>query len=132
MAAEVAAPIPRLAPVTIATRPASQCPGSPADWRPGIRPDDSPVELLVSIQAPFQVEVLFGMVAAGRARYLGCPSDAVRGRLDVVGRDQEAGLAIHDNLAKSAPLERDDRSPARLGISGGHAKGLVPPGRAEN
>src|SRR5450759_388059 len=67
----VAAPIPRLAPVTIATRPASQCPGSLIDCGPATPADDSPVELLMGIQTPFQVEMPFGMLAARRARDLG-------------------------------------------------------------
>src|SRR6266542_5690011 len=128
----VAAPIPRLAPVTTATRPASQCPGSVIDCRSASWADDSPVELLVSIQAPFQVKMPFGMIAAGRAGDLGRLPDAVRGRLDVIRRDQEAGHAVHDYLGESTAPERDDGSPARLGVSGSHAEGLVPPCRADH
>src|SRR6202035_2048180 len=124
MASAVAAPIPRLPPVTTAIRPASQCPGSLADRGPDFGTDDSPVELLVSIQTPFQVEMPFGMVAARRAGEFGHPPDAIRGRLDVVGRDQESGHAIGDHLAQSTPLEGDDRSRARLRLGGGHAERL--------
>src|ERR1017187_3250463 len=126
-ASAVAAPIPRLAPVTIATRPASQCPRSPIDCRSRTPADGSPVELLVSIQTPFQVEMPFGMLAARRARDLGRPPDAICGRVDVIWRDQEAGHAIHDNLAESTAFERHDRSPARLSVSSSHAERLVPP-----
>ncbi len=67
----VAAPIPRLAPVTTATRPASQCTGSP----PAIGTSHLPVEPLVSVQAHVQVEVPLGVVAAGRPRNPGRPPD---------------------------------------------------------
>src|SRR6202042_2886914 len=91
----VAAPIPRLAPVTTATRPASQCPGSAIDCGPVCPAGDSPVELLVSIQAPFQVEMPFRVLPAGRAGDLRRLPHAVGGRRDVVGSDQEAGHAVH-------------------------------------
>ena len=64
MATAVAAPIPRLAPVTTATRPASQCPRSGTDLRPAVETAHSPVQLLVSIQALLQVEMGLGVVAA--------------------------------------------------------------------
>src|ERR1017187_3068416 len=131
-ASAVAAPIPRLAPVTIATRPASQCPRSLIDCRSCTPADGSPVELFVSIQTPFQVEMLFGMLAARRARDLGRPPDAICGRLDLIWRDQEAGYAVHDYLAESTPFVRHDRSPARLSVRGSHAERLVPPCRADN
>src|SRR5580704_1910196 len=131
-AAAVAAPIPRLAPVTTATRPASQCPVSLTTRCSGRPGDDSAVELLVSIQTPFQVEMTFGMLTAGRTRDLARSPDTICRRADVVRRDQEAGHAVHDYPAEPAAIERDDRSPARLGIGGGHAEGLVPPGRADH
>src|ERR1700722_6555559 len=128
----VAAPIPRLAPVTTATRPVSQCPGSVMGCVP-VRPaDDAPVELLVSIQAPFQVEMLFGVLPAGRAGDLRRLPHAVGGRRDVVRRDQEAGHAVHDDLGEPTAPERDDGSAARLSVGGRHAERLVPPGRAEH
>ena len=74
----------------------------------------------------------FGMLAACRTRDLGRPPDAIRGRLDVIRRDQEAGHAIHDYLAESTAIERDHRSPARLSVSGSHAERLVPPCRADH
>jgi hypothetical protein len=73
MAAAAAAPIPRLAPVTTASRPAShlaggtggvclgkRCTGSPTSH--------SPVETLVRVQAQFQVKLARGVLAAGRPR----------------------------------------------------------------
>src|SRR5580700_5081148 len=126
-AAAVAAPIPRLAPVTTATRPASQCPGSVMGCRSARRADDPPVELLMSIQTPFQVKMPFGMISAGCAGDLGRLPHALRSRLDVIWRDQETSHAIHDYLGEPAAPERDDGSPARLRIGGSHAKGLVPP-----
>src|SRR6266542_5763996 len=130
MASAVAAPIPRLAPVTTATRPASQCPWSPTDCYPFARIGDSLVEPLVSVQTPFQVEMAFGMAAALRARDVGCPPDGAGGCLDVVGRDQEASHVIHDHLTECTALERDDGSPARLRLGGGHPEGFVPLCRA--
>ena len=73
MATAVAAPIPRLAPVTTASRPAShpvretgavfpgnRCTGSPTSH--------APVKTLVRVQAQFQVKLLLGVIAAGRSR----------------------------------------------------------------
>src|ERR1700722_5083518 len=131
-AAAVAAPMPRLAPVTIASRPASQCARLPADSGPGTGPDEAPVELLVCIQAPFQVEMVLGMIAARAARDLDSVADAVGRRLDVARRDEEAGHAVGDDLGESAALERDDRRPGRLRIGSGHAEWLVPHGRADH
>src|SRR5450755_266531 len=105
MACAVAAPIPRLAPVTTATRPASQCFGSPTDCHPGTRTDDPAVELLMGVQTPFQVEMALGMAAACRARDFGRPPDAIHGRRDVIGRGQEAGHAIGDHLAEPTAPE---------------------------
>jgi len=98
----------------------------------GTAAGDSPVEMLMSIQAPFQVQMHFGMPAAGRARDLGRFPDAVRGSLDIIRLDQEAGHAILDYLAEPTAPERDDWSPARVGVSGSHAEGLVPFRRADN
>src|ERR1700689_3740417 len=122
MACAVAAPIPRLAPVTSAMRPASQCPGSPAGGGPGIAAADSPVELLVSIQAPFQVEMRFGMVAACCPGYPFRVPDAICGGVDVVRRDQEASHAVHDYLGQPAAPESDDGRPACLRVGRGHAE----------
>src|SRR6266481_8190839 len=114
MAAAVAAPIPRLAPVTTATRPPSQCTASPMVCRPRAGTNHLPVELLVSVQAPFQVEMVLGMVAAGRTRNPGRPPDGLRGGLDVIGRHQETGHAVRDHLTEGPAVERHDGSPARL------------------
>ena len=81
----------------------------------------------MSIQTPFQVKMPFGMISAGCAGDLGRLPHALRSRLDVIWRDQETSHAIHDYLGEPAALERDDGRPARLGISGSHAKRLVPP-----
>ena len=56
-ATAVAAPIPRLAPVTTASRPASHLFSATRHL---------PVETLVRVQGQFQVQVLLGMLAAGR------------------------------------------------------------------
>src|SRR6266700_1695064 len=128
MAAAVAAPIPRLAPVTTATRPPSQCTGSPIVCRPSSGTNHLPVEPLVSVQALFQVEMTFGMVAAIRTRNPGRPPDRLRGSLDVIGRHQEAGHTVRDHLTEGPAPERHDGSPARLGLGGGHPEGFGPPG----
>src|SRR5580658_5305572 len=124
--------MPLLAPVTTATRPASQCSRSPAGCGPGAGTDDPSVELLMSVKTPFQVKMAFGVAAAGRARYAGHPPDAVRGGPDVVGRDQEAGHAIRDYLAESATAESDHWGPAGLRLGGRHAEGFVPSCRTDN
>src|SRR6266542_3137809 len=104
MAAAVAAPIPRLAPVTTATRPPSQCTGSPIVCRPGSGTNHLPVEPLVSVQALFQVEMTFGMVAAIRTRNPGRPPDRLRGSLDVIFLFKDTAttdiytLSLHDAL----------------------------------
>src|SRR5712671_769262 len=114
MPAAVAAPIPRLAPVTTATRPASQCIGLPAFRGRGASTDQSPVEPLVSVETAFQVEMALSVVAAGRTRYPGRPPDGIDGALDVIGRHQETGHPVHDHFTESPAPERDDGGPARL------------------
>src|SRR6266487_7018105 len=99
MASAVAAPIPRLAPVTTATRPASQCPRSGTGLRPGTVTGHPPVQPLVSLQAPFQVQVGLGVAAARGARDPGRPADGADGRTRVAGRDQEAGQPVGDHLS---------------------------------
>src|SRR5215831_18452628 len=91
MASAVAAPIPRLAPVTTATRPASQCPRSGTGLRSDALTSRSPVQPLVSIQAPGQVEAGLGMAPARKARDPGRLADGARGRPQVAGRDEEPG-----------------------------------------
>jgi len=86
----------------------------------------------VRIQAPFQVEMPFGVIAAGGTRDLSHLRQAGRGRRDIVRLNQEAGHAVHDCLGQSAAPERDDRSPARLRVSSGNAERLVPPCRAHH
>ena len=81
----------------------------------------------MSIQTPFQVKMPRGMISAGCAGDLGRLPHAVRGRLDVIWRDEETSHAIHDYLGQPAALERDDGSAAGLSISGRHAERLVPP-----
>src|SRR5262249_57568795 len=70
MAAAVAAPIPRLAPVTTASRPASHLTEEAGEASPGKRctaspTGHSPVKALVRVQAPFQVKPDRGVLAAG-------------------------------------------------------------------
>src|SRR6202046_1572409 len=89
--AGVPPPSPRLAPGPPPPRPASQCSRSPVGCGPGAGTDDPSVELLMGVETPFQVEMAFGVAAAGRARDAGNPPDAVRGGPDVVGRDHEGG-----------------------------------------
>src|SRR5260370_27437723 len=131
MASAVAAPIPRLAPVITTTRPASQCPWSLIDRGPSTLADDPLVEPLVSVQTTVQVEMARRMLAALRARDTRGHPDGAGGRPDVAGRDQETGHMIHDHLTQPAALERDDWSPARLGLRGGHPAGFVPLCRAD-
>src|SRR5580658_5915286 len=122
-AAAVAAPIPRLAPVTTASRPASQC-------RSAI--SHPPVQALVSVKAQLQVKLALGVLAAGRPRNLGYLRHRIAGGQDVVGRYQETSYAVQDHLAEAAAPERDNGSPARLRLGGGQPEGLVPAGRIQH
>src|SRR5580700_6822217 len=142
-ASAVAAPIPRLAPVTTVTRPASQCPdsvicgpgricGARPICGPGPGKDDPTVELLVRVQAQFQVEIALGMATAGGARNTRHSPDLICGAADVVRRDQIAGYAISDDLAEAAAVEGDHRGAAGLRLGGGHAEGLIPSCRAQD
>src|SRR5271169_2886432 len=126
MASAVAAPIPRLAPVTTATRPVSQCTGSPMVRRPAAGTGQPPVEPLMSVQAPFQVELPRGVLAAGRTRNPGRPPDGGHGGPDVTGRHQEAGHAVRDHLAEPSAPEADDGGSAGLRLGGGHPERFVP------
>ena len=132
IASAVAAPIPRLAPVTTARPPGQPMPRLSHGPRPRHRRTDAPVELLVSVEAQLEIEVAFGMIAAAERESSGRPPDGVRRRLDVVGRDQEAGHRVDDHLAECAATEGDDRSAARLRLGGDHAERLLPPCRAQD
>src|SRR5215472_5130184 len=106
-AAAVAAPIPRLAPVTTASRPASHLAAGTAGVSPGegctCSPiSDSLVKTLVYVQAQFKVELSIGVVAAGSSRNPGNLRYRFDGRLDVIGRHQEASYPVHDHFSQSA------------------------------
>src|SRR5215831_15899366 len=133
MAAAVAAPIPRLAPVTTASRPASHLAGAAGEVPAGGRRTGSPishlpVKPLVCVQAQFQVEPALGVLAAGRPRDPGRLRHRFGGGPYVVGPHQETGHAVHDHLTESAAPERDNGGPARLRLGGGHPEGLIPTG----
>src|SRR5512132_1252085 len=132
MASAVAAPIPRLAPVTTATRPESQCLDSTMDRGPGTSADDSPVEPFMSLEAPPEIQPAFGMRAAFRTRQSRRPLDGIGCGVDVVGSDEGPGPLVHYDFAECAAIEGDDRCPARLRLSGDHAERLVPFRGAEN
>jgi hypothetical protein len=75
-AAAVAAPIPLLAPVTTASRPASHLAEEAGGLFRGKRSSGSltshsPVETFVCVEAQLHVKVLLGVLAAGRPRDLG-------------------------------------------------------------
>src|SRR6266508_3222965 len=104
MASAVAAPIPRLAPVTTANRPASQCLDSATSSGRGARANDSPVQLFVSVETPLEIQAAFGVGTALRARQLARPPEGVGCGLDVVGSDEEACPFVDDHLAECAAL----------------------------
>src|SRR5579862_8001260 len=118
MAAAVAAPIPRLAPVTTATRPASHT----------LLTANPPVETLVRVEAQFQVEPGLGVLTAGGPRDPGHLRYRFDGGPDVIRWHQETRDLVHDHLREAAAPERDDGSPARLGLRGGQPEGLIPAG----
>ncbi len=72
------------------------------------------------------------MLAAFRARELGRSRDRVCCRVDVVGRDQEAGHPVEDHFIECAAAEGHDGCPARLRLGGDHPERLLPPGRAQH
>src|SRR6478672_11891096 len=122
MASAVAAPIPRLAPVTTAKRPESQWFDSTMDRGPGTGADDSPVQPFVTVETPSEIQVAFGVRAAFRTRQSRRPPDGLGCSGDVVGLDEEAGPFVHDDLAQCAAIEGDAGCPARLSLSGNHAE----------
>src|SRR5690348_15791221 len=137
MAAAAPAPIPRLAPVTTASRPASHLVGAAGEVPAGGRRTGSPighppVEPLVCVQAQFQVKAALGVLAAGRPREPGRLRHRLGGGPYIIGPHQETSDAVHDHLTQSAAPERDDRSPARLRLGGGHPEGLIPAGRVQH
>src|SRR5215831_19232238 len=128
MAAAVAAPIPRLAPVTTASRPASHLAGETAGVPPGSRcitspTSHSPVEALVCVQAQFQVKLAHGVLAAGHPRNTGRLRHRAGGGLDIIGRHQETGYAIHDHLTQPAAPERHHGSPDACASAAASPKG---------
>src|SRR5215469_3976293 len=103
MAVAVAAPIPRLAPVTTASRPASQLAGETAAVTRGERrttslTSHSPVEALVRVQAQFQVKLSLGVLTAGRPGNPCRLRHRLGGGQDIIGRHQETSYAIGDHL----------------------------------
>src|SRR2546429_346195 len=98
MASAVAAPIPRLAPVTSASRPASQCLVSTTDCGPGSRAGDSSVQPFVSVETPLEIQAALGMGPALGARQFRRSRDGIGCGVDVVGRDQEASQPVDDDL----------------------------------
>src|SRR5262249_38785190 len=88
----------------------------------------SPVEILVRVEAQFQVELALGVLAAERPRHARRLRHGISASLDVIRRHQESSDAVHDHLTEPAAPERDHRSPARLSFRGGQSEWLVPPG----
>src|SRR5437763_7752881 len=102
MASAVAAPMPRLAPVTTASRPASQCLASTTDCGPGTGADDFPVEPFVSVETALEIEVALGMGPAVRARQFRRSPECIGRHVDFVGGDQEARQSVDDDLGERA------------------------------
>src|SRR5256714_9144633 len=132
IASAVAAPIPRLAPVTTASRPASQCPGSATDRDLHAAGSHVPVKPLVCIETELQIEMALRVPPALGAREPARPLAGFGRRTDVPGRDQQARHALHDDFLERATAERHNRRAARLRLGGEHPERLGPPGGAEN
>src|SRR5438128_91673 len=131
MASAVARPIPRPAPVTIATRPSSH-PGAS-----GMGPDVrfSPhclVQAFVSGKAGVKAEVFHGVLPASLALDRTDPQQCPCPGGNVVRRDQEAGATVHHDLRQSAATVGNHWGPRSLRLCGDHAKRLVPLGRTED
>src|SRR5712691_3925273 len=131
MASAVARPIPRPAPVMIATRPSNH-PGASA-MGPGVR--FSPhrlVQAFVSGKAGVEAEVFHGVLPASLALDGPDPQQCPRPGGNVVRRDQEAGATVHHDLRQSAATVGNHWGPRSLRLCGDHAKRLVPLGRTED
>src|SRR5436190_22335311 len=109
IASAVAAPMPRLAPVTTASRPASQCPGSATDRDLHAAASHVPVKPLVCIETELQIEMALRVAPALGAREPARPLAGFGRRTDVPGRDQQARQALHDDFLERATAERHNR-----------------------
>jgi hypothetical protein len=97
-----------------------------------MRYDRLSIELFMSVKALTQVKMALGVPPAHRP---GDPSrlgDGTDAGTKVIGRHQEAGDAVRDNLAEPAATERDDGRAARVRFSGGHPERLIPLGREQD
>src|SRR5205823_6018301 len=130
IASAVARPIPRLAPVTTATRSRNHG-GWSGMWcrRPSAH---LLIKMFVGVEAAVETQVRLGVPSTGR------PPDRLDahygpGRaIDVTGRHQKAGFAVAHNPLQGAPAEGDDRSSGRLRLRGNQPERLIPSRRAEH
>src|SRR5437763_4111631 len=132
IASAVAAPIPRLAPVTTASRPASQSLGSATDRDLHAASRHAPVKPLGCIETELEIEMALRVPAALGARELARPLDGSGRRSDVPLRDQHARHALDEDFLERAAAERHDRRAARLRLGGDHPERPGPLCGAEN
>src|SRR5438552_9489429 len=131
IASAVARPIPRPAPVTIATRPCNHPGVSAMRVHPGLSLE-SLVKVLVRCKARIEIQVEHSMPPAVLA-----PDAADRperpGRAgDIVRLHQKTGPPVDDDLRQSATAVGDHRGAGRLRLGGDHAKRLLPLRRAQH
>src|SRR5438128_4837847 len=131
MASAVARPIPRPAPVMIATRPCNH--PEPSGMGPGVR--FSPhclVQAFVCGKAGVKAEVFHGVLPASLALDVPDPQQCPRRGGYIVRRDQEAGATVDHDLRQSAATVGNHRGPGSLRLCGDHAKRLGPLGRTDH
>ena len=130
IASAVARPIPRLAPVTTATRPASQCVPSAMRCRESRR-EDFAVCALVAVQHCLDVEVRLRVSAAAGAVEFGSAAERRCRPITISGSDKEARDSVDDDVLEPAAPIRDHRGGARLRFSRNPARARPSrPGRA--
>src|SRR5258708_3936601 len=131
-ASAVAAPIPRLAPVTSAIRPARQWGRSGTACGPGTSPRDSLVQRFRGIDRRSEVELALGVHGALRGREPGGPPYRLGCRPDVARLDEEARHLVDHHLRERAAPKRHHRGAARLRLGGDHPERLIPAGGTQH
>src|SRR4029077_3550730 len=131
MASAVARPMPRPAPVTIATRPCSH-PGASGILSSLRWSLHGLVPAFVSGKTGVETEVFLRVLPAGLAIDRLDRQERPRRGSHVVRPHQEAGPPVDDDLRQRAATVGNHGSPGGLRLGGDHAKRLLPFGRTED
>src|ERR1035437_9774932 len=131
IASAVARPIPRLAPVMTATRPASQCSRS-ATCSHSPRTAHAVVDALVCVEHRFDVEVRLGVSPARAALDVVDAAERRSRGGNIAWSHKEPGDAVEYDILESTAPERDHRGRARLRFGGNQTERLAPAHRTEH